>query len=64
MALIDRSVRSAAAIARTDCILAPINATRFTHMVQETPIFALQVMRVLVERLRLAQDRPVAGLSA
>ena len=52
MALIDTEPRSATAIARTDCKLVPISAKRFTFLVQQTPHFALQVMRVMAERLR------------
>jgi len=52
MALIDTKSRSATAIARTDCQLVPINEERFTSLVQQNPHFALQVMRVLAQRLR------------
>ena len=52
LALIDTQPRSATAIARTDCKLVPISAKRFTFLVQQTPNFALQVMRVMAERLR------------
>lgn len=51
MALIDNRTRSAAVIARTDVMLVPIDQKRFTFLVQETPYFALHVMRVLAERL-------------
>jgi CRP/FNR family transcriptional regulator, cyclic AMP receptor protein len=52
MALIDGGIRSAAAIAKTDCALIPINEKQFLFMVQETPFFALRVMRTLSVRLR------------
>lgn len=52
MALIDQQVRSATVIARTDCLLVPINQQRFAYLVQQTPFFALELMRVLVRRLR------------
>jgi len=52
LALIDRGPRSASAVAATPCVLAPIDEKQFQFMVQETPFFALQVMRVLAERLR------------
>ncbi|HVO25217.1 MAG TPA: cyclic nucleotide-binding domain-containing protein [Candidatus Margulisiibacteriota bacterium] len=52
MALIDHRPRSAAAVARTDCRLVPINETRFQFLVQQTPFFSLEVMRILVHRLR------------
>lgn len=52
LALLDRSKRSASAIARTDCRLVPVDEKRFQYMVQQTPFFALQVMRIMAERLR------------
>jgi len=52
MALIDTKPRSATAIAKTDCKLVPISEKRFTFLVQQTPNFALQVMRVMAYRLR------------
>jgi CRP-like cAMP-binding protein len=52
MALIDTKPRSATAIAQTDCKLVPISEKRFTFLIQQTPHFALQVMRVMAERLR------------
>jgi CRP/FNR family transcriptional regulator, cyclic AMP receptor protein len=44
--------RSSTAIAKTDCELAFINRQGFLFAVQETPVFALQVMRSYSERLR------------
>jgi CRP-like cAMP-binding protein len=61
MELIDHGGRSATATARTDCVLAPITERRFLYLIQETPQFALQVMRVLVERLRHAHGRAPAA---
>lgn len=52
MALIDGSLRSATARAKTDCELAPITERSFLFLVHETPFFALSLMRTLVERLR------------
>lgn len=52
LALIDHRPRSASAVARTPCLLVPIDEKQFQFMVQQTPFFALQVMRVLTERLR------------
>jgi CRP/FNR family transcriptional regulator, cyclic AMP receptor protein len=52
MALIDQLPRSATVLARSNCKLAPVNARRFTYLVQETPYFALQVMQIMAERLR------------
>lgn len=52
MALIDERPRSATAIAATDCTLVPIDEQRFAFLVQQTPHFALTVMRVMANRLR------------
>ena len=52
MALIDRNTRSATAVAKSTCRLALVDERRFQFMVQETPYFALHVMRVMAERLR------------
>jgi CRP/FNR family cyclic AMP-dependent transcriptional regulator len=52
MALIDRSPRSASARAKTDCQLVPIDAAPFKFMIQQTPFFAIEVMRVMTRRLR------------
>jgi CRP-like cAMP-binding protein len=52
MALIDSTPRSATARAKTACKLVPINEKRFLFLVQQTPYFAIQVMRILADRLR------------
>lgn len=52
MALIDPGMHSGKAIAKTECRLIPIDEKRFTFLVQQTPFFAIHVMRVLVSRLR------------
>ncbi len=57
LALIDDKPRSARAVAHTDCVLAPITRQHFLTLVQRTPLFALQVMRVMAERLRRANTR-------
>ncbi len=55
MALIEQDHRrTATAIAETDVVLANIDRVRFTFLVHESPFFALDVMRTLSERLRLA----------
>lgn len=53
MGLIDTAPRSATAVARTDCKLIPVNRERFGLLVQHTPDFALQIMRVMAGRLRV-----------
>jgi len=52
MALIDNSPRSASAVAKTDCQLEGIDEMRFLFLVQHSPFFALQVMRIMADRLR------------
>ena len=53
MGLIDTAPRSASAVARTECKLIPVNQERFALLVQHTPDFALQIMRVMAGRLRV-----------
>jgi CRP-like cAMP-binding protein len=57
MALIDDKPRSATAVARTDCVLTLISRRHFLTLVERTPLFALQVMRIMAERLRRANIR-------
>ena len=52
MALIDAEPRSATALTKTRCVLIPIDEKGFTGLVTHHPEFALQVMRVLAQRLR------------
>ncbi len=52
MALIDHAERSADAEAVTDVRLVSIDEKRFLYLVSNTPFFALEVMRVLADRLR------------
>ena len=54
MALIDGSPRSATVTAKTDCELAAIDERRFEVLVQQNPYFAVEVMRVMANRLRKA----------
>jgi len=52
LALIDRAPRSAQAIAKSDCSLIRIDERQFLYLVQETPFFALIVMRTMAQRIR------------
>jgi len=52
MALIDHGSRSATAVAVTNAAVVPVAEKQFLLMVSRTPYFALNVMRVLVQRLR------------
>ncbi len=50
-ALVSSGVRTYTAIAKTDCKLAFLDEKRFLFVVQETPFFALEVMKSYSERL-------------
>ncbi len=52
MALIDHEPRSATVTATADASLAEIDERRFLYLVERTPNFALNVMRILSQRLR------------
>ena len=49
--LLEGHRRTAAAVAKTACRLAPVTERRFNFLVQQTPMFALQVMRIIAGRL-------------
>ena len=57
LALIDHSPGSADVVARSDCRLAPIDERRFHFLVQQTPNFALHVMKLIADRLRAMNTR-------
>jgi CRP/FNR family transcriptional regulator, cyclic AMP receptor protein len=60
MALIeDNHLRSVTAIAHTDCQLAVVNQKRFLFMVENTPHFALEVMKIIAYRLRKTAQKVV-----
>jgi CRP-like cAMP-binding protein len=61
MALVDHSPRVATAVAKTDCKLVVIPEKRFLFMVQQTPHFSLQIMRVMADRLRRMDARQVGA---
>jgi CRP/FNR family transcriptional regulator, cyclic AMP receptor protein len=56
MAVIDRSARTASAVATADSKLAVIDERTFLFLIHETPMFGLQVMRTLTNRLRAGAD--------
>ena len=57
MALIDQAPRSASAIALEDTEVIPIDERLFVILVQDAPYFALDVMRVLTDRIRHMNQR-------
>jgi CRP/FNR family cyclic AMP-dependent transcriptional regulator len=64
MALIDHHVRSADAISRTKCCLVEVDQRRFQFLISETPYFSLQVMSIMAERLRHANEAMKKGMPA
>lgn len=56
MGIVSPGPRSASVVASTDCEFVAIDEKRFLYLVQQTPFFATQVMRVLAERLRAANQ--------
>jgi CRP-like cAMP-binding protein len=56
MALLNSDVRSATATTETTCKLALIDRECFIALIRHTPEFALHVMNVLADRLRLANE--------
>lgn len=61
LALVDEGPRSATAIARTNAELVPVDSRRFEFLVQQHPFFALEVMRVMAQRLRAMDARVSRG---
>jgi CRP-like cAMP-binding protein len=57
MALIDQAPRTATATAKTECQLAVLPEKRFLFLVQQHPEFALQIMKVMADRLRKMNAR-------
>lgn len=54
MGVVDHSPRSATALVREDAKVVPVDEAQFNFLVQQAPFFAIQVMRVMAERLRNA----------
>jgi len=54
MSLCDHQPRSATVVAITDVRVLPIDALRFTYLVQNNPNFAISVMRSMADSLRTA----------
>jgi CRP/FNR family transcriptional regulator, cyclic AMP receptor protein len=57
MALVDGGPRSATARAATESVVIPIDERRFLFLVQQTPFFAIRVMRLMSTRLRAMNAR-------
>jgi CRP/FNR family transcriptional regulator, cyclic AMP receptor protein len=61
MALIEHEPRVATARAVTACQLVRVDEKRFRFLVQQHPVFALQIMRVMAARLRNMNERLAPG---
>jgi CRP-like cAMP-binding protein len=56
MALIDHRERSADVVAETAVKVAPIDQKRFLYLIRNHPYFAIEVMKVMTDRLRRFDD--------
>ena len=63
MAVVDGSPRSATVTALADCEFAVIDRKRFQFLVDETPRFAIDVMRVMAQRLKQCDQRLVQAIA-
>jgi CRP-like cAMP-binding protein len=61
MSLVSPGPHSASVIAKTNCEFVAVDEKRFQFLVQQTPYFALQVMRLMAERLRATNKLLVAA---
>uniref|UniRef100_UPI0031B5C112 Crp/Fnr family transcriptional regulator n=1 Tax=Dechloromonas hortensis TaxID=337779 RepID=UPI0031B5C112 len=61
MGLVSPGPHSASVIAKTDCEFVAVDEKRFQFLVQQTPYFAIQVMRLMAERLRATNKLLVAA---
>lgn len=60
MALIEKATRSASAVTIGQTEIVPVDEEAFLFLVQQTPYFALNVMRTLAARLR-EMDKRILG---
>lgn len=57
MALLDDGPRSARVVALVDSHVVAVDQRRFLFLIQETPFFAINVMKVMARRLRAMNER-------
>ena len=62
MGLVSPGPHSASVIASTDCEFVAVDEKRFQFLVQQTPYFAIQVMRLMAESLRATNKLLAKGL--
>ena len=63
LSMVDGSIRSATVVAHTDCEFAVIDKKRFEFLVDEAPRFAIDVMRVMADRLKRCNLRLIEATS-
>lgn len=51
MAIVGDNLRSATAVAKTDCNLVPVGERKFQQLILSAPFFAVEVMRAMADRL-------------
>jgi CRP/FNR family transcriptional regulator, cyclic AMP receptor protein len=56
LALIDHRERSADVIAKSDVKVSSLDQKRFLYLVRNHPFFALEVMKIMADRLRKFDD--------
>ncbi len=61
MGIVSPGPRSATVVALSDCEFVAVDEKRFQFLVQQTPFFATQVMRVMADRLRNTNQRIGSG---
>jgi CRP/FNR family cyclic AMP-dependent transcriptional regulator len=61
LAIVDGGVRSASVVATARCHLVAIGPDRFRRMISEDPEFAIDVMKVMADRLRRMNTRLAAA---
>lgn len=64
MAVIDGSPRYATVTAVTQCKFVVVDAKRFHYLVDESPGFAIEVMRVIAQRLKKTSMRVLQSQAA
>ena len=64
MAVIDGSPRYATVTAESKCKFVVVNKNRFHFLVEETPGFAIEVMKVMSSRLKRADQRVIDSLKS
>ncbi len=56
--------RVSTAVAKTDCKLAYLDQQRFLYVVQETPMFAVEVVRSYSDRLKKFKKHPLDNIDS